>query len=686
MIVAGRLRPIRAQLLKFQYYWVHQNLSLTAKSIKKRRGLFGVDVLTSPEGFAQLNKDVRQKASKIVQMIVQKKCDKTTVSTFDDLSNSICCAADLAECTRSLHSERKFAIAAENSIRDFTDLVENLNTSSDLYNALKESLVTESKYLTEVDRRTIHLFLDDFEQSGIHLPGDKKEEFVNLSNDIFDAGTAFTAGADKPVRLSHFDSKQYGVDRNLSHPWPMTLSRDTRRWTHCKYYQHNEDQEASLRRLIECRHKLARLTGFETYAHRAQHNTLLSTYENAHDFLAEIIKSVRPAAEQELEVLRDVLMQCDQEAGRVGEWDLPYLSTIYRRRAYGENLFVSRFFSLHNILHGFEEIVRRLYGVKFVFVKPEEGEIWPGHVIKIGVYDEHDVFLGDIYLDIDRRTSKVLGDCHFTVRCAKLLDNEKYQTPIVVLSLSLVGSDLQQPLRSVHLSSQQAENFFHEMGHAMHSMLGRTKYQHVAGTRCTTDMAEIPSNLMEYFFNDLNVLETIAKDDNGKGICIDEAASMITSRFAFSSLDIMQQAVYSLFDLELHGHNADGIVHGRYTTTDLFNSMWATALPSLERDHNVAWQHRFTHLVPYGAKYYSYLVARAAASLIWNSKFRDNPFSKEVGRKWAEVQSYGGSLPPSDLLAMILGNSPTCATLASAIRSEANYTCQFSTVNVVEFK
>ncbi|VDN06845.1 unnamed protein product [Thelazia callipaeda] len=643
------------------------------------KGLFDEELLKHPSGFKLLNERVRKRSFELVDQIVNRKCQKKVVAVFDDLSNEICNAADLAECVRNLHSVKEFSAAAQESMQDFTELVESLNTRWDLYEALRNSLAVENDILTNVDKRTALLFLHDFEQAGVNLSQAEKDEYVKLSQEIFVVGSQFAHGAEQPVKVAPFYSKMYRVSRSLYSPNALTVDRCTRHWSYSTFYAHNEDQEKRLRRLITCRHLLARLTGHESFAHRAQQNSLLGSYESAHDFLIEVIKSCQPAAEQELAVLADILAQVESKQENLCESDLNYLCSLYRENAFGQLHHLSRYFSFRSLLNGFELLTKRLYNVSLSIQTPVAGEIWPGNVIKLDVFQDTQ-FLGTIYIDIESRQTKAAGDCHFTVRCFKQLDNGLYQTPIVVLSLSLTKG--METIDKVYLSPHQAENFFHEMGHAMHSMLARTQYQHVSGTRCSTDMAEIPSNLMEYFFNNIDVLREIARDSRGRSISVEDAASLITSRFSFTSLEMLQQAVYSLFDLEAHGCNAEAIMNGRITSTTLYSSIWSLVFPQVKKEANCAWHHRFTHLVPYGAKYYSYLVARATASLIWNARFRDSPFSMNNGAAWEKVLSKGGSVPPADLLYSILGYWPTSQSLASALKEESDHTCQRSTIHI----
>lgn len=324
-------------------------------------------------------------------------------------------------------------------------------------------------------------------------------------------------------------------------------------------------------------------------------------------------------------------------------------------------------------MEGINTLLGRIYGVRIKYDRVRRGEVWADYVHKLTVHHETVGFLGVIYCDFSNRAGKVGGDCHFTVRCAKRLKDGSFQTPIVVLSLFLeeqsrFGASGQERTGSAPtlLSPGQAENLFHEMGHAIHSMLARTRYQHVAGTRCSTDLAEVPSNLMEYFFYDPRVLCRVAARNyrTGDPLPWEMAENLCGSRFALSAVELQQQALYGLFDLNLHSGPPPSL-----GTTELFRSLHNEIMPYPHVD-GTGWQHRFGHLVPYGAKYYSYLVAKATAALIWQRVFKGDPFSRHEGLKWMRAQSFGGERPTKWVLKEILGFTPEPMHLVEALHKE----------------
>ncbi|TKR72003.1 hypothetical protein L596_019528 [Steinernema carpocapsae] len=651
-------------------------LSLARRlSTQKRVGLFGYEELRSPDGFHVLNERVKFKCEQLLKDVISGPGkSRPAIYMLDDMSNEICKVADMAECTRVLHTDPAFAVAAEDCMRNFTELVETLNTSQDLYRAVKSSLKTEADRLDEVDKRVIDLYLSDFEKSGIALETAKeRKEFVQLSSAIFDAGSEFANNTNVPPKLNILERHNY---HSCDTPYPMTPIRDLREWHYNRFYQFSENQEGCLRHLIACRDRLAKLTGFESYAHRAQENMLLQDFDGAHEFLHDLIKKIRPSAEAELAMLEEELRSEDPKVTQVAEWDLQYLMGNLKGRIFPRDS-IMQYFSLESVMNGFQTIVNRLYGMNFTFEYPEEGEIWKGRSQRIDVHIGSE-FMGTIYLDINTRQVKAVGDSHFTVRCSKLLESGEHQTPIAVLSLSLVNGQSASSIHDMFMSSYEVQNFFHEMGHAMHSILGRTRFQHTAGTRCPTDMAEIPSNLMEFFFKSPKIMTTLFKNPSGATMPESDAQALISSRNMFHNMETLQQVVLSLLDLELHGPAAQSIIEGKVTSADVMNSIWSQALPSMRRNPESGYAHRFGHFVQYGAKYYAYQVAQASAELIWETQFAANPFCPEAGKRWADVQSYGGELPSHKLLEMALGYAPTSAQLTGLSRPNETRTVNAS--------
>lgn len=167
---------------------------------KDECGLFSIPQLTSYEGFYALKKNAMLKTDELIaEASSGGQRSRKMVQIFDELSDTLCKVADMAEFVRLAHPNRKFSEAAEDACISISVLVEKLNTNRELFTALKNVVDHGDSMETDaIDRHVSSLFLFDFEQCGIHLEEQKRQRVVYLTDCILQLGQRFMAGAVNP--------------------------------------------------------------------------------------------------------------------------------------------------------------------------------------------------------------------------------------------------------------------------------------------------------------------------------------------------------------------------------------------------------------------------------------------------------------------------------------------------------
>ncbi|RZB40417.1 mitochondrial intermediate peptidase, partial [Asbolus verrucosus] len=637
------------------------------------QGLFGVPQLTTKEGFYCLTEKCIQKADSLVTEALSTSRSRKMVEIFDELSDTLCQVADLAEFIRFAHPTVSYSSAAEHTSLAISRLVEKLNTNIKLYEALKGAVCcNDSLPTSEVDNLVGKLFLFDFEQCGIHLSEQKRNQVVELNNKILCAGQQFLNGISNPKIVSRSALPEAVRDVFSSDGDKIVISglyADSsnplvREMAYKIFLYPDQNQEYLLNELLNSRNELAKVCGFGTYSERALRGSILNEPRNVMELLEVVSEDIKAKAQFDFFDMSMIKQSENPSTGPLAVWDVPY----FTQKAKKERFQVcpkeySPYFSLGACMEGLNMIFMALYGISLVNSEIACGETWSKDVYKLSVIHESEGLLGYIYCDFYERNFKPNQDCHFTIRGGKVLSDGSYQLPIVVLMLNFSLPRWSNPTL---LSPNMVDNLFHEMGHAMHSMLARTRYQHVSGTRCSTDFAEVPSILMEYFASDSRVIKLFAKHFQTKEPMPEKMLQKLcASKRLFTASETQLQIFYAALDQNYHGF------HPLEESTTNILALTQNKFYGLPYVPNTTWQLRFSHLVGYGAKYYSYLVSRALAYLIWQTYFKADPLSRIQGEKYRmECLAHGGGKHPSDLISDYLKVTPTSQTLAKALNNE----------------
>ena len=698
-------------------FWKDFSSSSKNNGYKGLRGLVQNRYLTKIHGFELFANTSLWKAKRIVEKVLGASSVeeyKNIARDLDRLSDLLCRVIDLSDFVRATHPDPKIQAAASKAYSMMFEYMNVLNTTKGLDQQLSIAMNTPEvmNSWTEEELVVVQILAKDFAKSAIDLPRSERERFVALSQEISEVGTEFVENM-RPAKesISFQSSKLMGMD-------PL-LAREFTRWGQVSLptiggvstaaLQSVQDEDArkeifmasrtaseetldKLETLLRKRAELAKLSRFESYGHLALGDKMAKSPESVNTFLHALAADNSPRVKIELaELLKAKMASPNTSSHTFQPWDKDYYTN--KILATGRSKFrasdsISSFFSLGTVMQGLSRLFTRLYGIRFVPHEASPGETWNPDVRRLDVMSETDGHVAVLYCDLFSRPGKSPNPAHFTLRCSREITNLELEEAASIphplfssveesandgMAISKASGVLKQlptialicdfstnsnpSIPPSLLSFNEVTTLFHEMGHAIHSILGRTSLQNVSGTRCATDFAELPSVLMEHFACDPDVLSLFARHyETDQPLPFQMVADRLALDKKFEGSDIENQILLSMADQAYH--SVLPLERG-FNTTQIYHDLQHKhgVLPG--DPHGTSWEGFFGHLFGYGSTYYSYLFDRVLAKRIWQVVFASGQggmsVNRECGEKMKEsVLKWGGGRDPWRCVAEVL--------------------------------
>ena len=678
------------------------------RDVRSSKGLFQNRYLTEPSGLLRFAQDIERRCQEIVENILRVSTTEQYVQMpkqLDLLSDCLCRVLDVADFVRVTHPNGQFQTAANQVYIHMWEYMNTLNTMPVLKDQLKKAISmpeVSSSWNTE-EMIVARILLKDFSDSAIDLPQEYRQRFVHLSNLVKHLGAQFVeemAPAKPYIELdsSHLKGvsntmlKEHGskLSRNVLLPVTGDAAYSALRsvklgsvreaiYTHMKTVPQSQIQ--TLERLLHVRAEIAKLSGFKSYAELSLADKMARSPEAVNTFLKALSADNASHLARELESMQ-ALKARNGEDSSVQPWDVLFYqdqmnATLRLSQTFRRPDFLAAFFSLGTVMQGLSRLFDRLYGIRFVPHEAGAGETWDPSVRRLDVIHENEGHVAVLYCDLFERHGKSPNPAHFTLRCSREISaaeisdsslvnhdgmarvvspstGQLCQLPTIALICDFPHPpDSQSP---VMLSFQEVQTVFHEMGHAIHSILGRTSLQGISGTRCPTDFAELPSVLMESFAADKTVLNLFARHwETDAPLPYEMVEEVLNRQKRDQGMHTETQILYSLLDQAYH--SSLPLKEG-FKSTETFYDIY-DEYGSLREPRGISPQGFFGHLVEYGGTYYSYLFDRAIAGRIWREVFRGGKdkggVDRRAGEKFKdEVLKWGGGRDPWTCISEVL--------------------------------
>jgi peptidyl-dipeptidase Dcp len=208
------------------------------------------------------------------------------------------------------------------------------------------------------------------------------------------------------------------------------------------------------------------------------------------------------------------------------------------------------------------------------------------------------------------------------------------------------------------LTFYEVTTLFHEFGHALHGMLANGQYESLTGTHVPWDFVELPSQLMENWCYEPEVLQLFARHYQTNELIPNELIEKIRASQRFlAGIATLRQLRLGLTDMYWHGRPPTG------ETVDEVENQVDARVQLLPRVPGTATSPSFSHIFSggYSAGYYSYKWSEVLdADAFEYFREKGGLAGEEAANAFRRhVLAAGGSEKPMTLYKKFRGREPT---------------------------
>lgn len=585
---------------------------------------------------------------------------------FDNYGNALGMSGFLSY----VSTDKKFRDAANDLQMQISQYMVDVATRRDVYKAIREYTDTNPR-LDPVQAKLVKEMLIGFKNSGMDLNDADLEKFKALNKEKAEYIIKFDKniqeykdplavtqeqlqglGEDYIQKLSKTDDGKYLVTLDYPDYVPFMQNADdeqARKELEFKFNRRGGQENVELlEKTLTLRREIARLLGYKNHAELRLEDRMAKNPKTVMSFLKDLQKKLKPLGKKEdKEMIAYKNSKTGKNSRTLYSWESGYWSNKFRK----ENLEldsekIKEYFPSQVVIDGMLDLFGGVFGITF---EPVNIPVWHPDVKAFKIKDKASgELVAYFYMDLYPREGKYKHAACFGLVEGEEKQDGTYQNPFVAIVANLNKPSGDTPSLLKH---SEVETLFHEFGHVLHNALTKAKYSAFSGTSVSWDFVEAPSQMLERWAWDPQVLKKISKHyKTGEALPDDLIKRMIAAKNFGAGGMYLRQDFFAQYDMTLH--TADTTPD----TTKLYFEL-TKKIRGLPLTKGTIPQASFGHIMGgYDAGYYGYLWSEVIAEDFFGEFKKNGIFNPETGLKFRrEILEKGGTLDEEKMVENFLG-------------------------------